>query len=110
MQVVNAFQAWLSKFCQEERPINTIAGEELDGFICNYIMMKKKKNGEDFEPDSLTSMHRGILRYVYILLYLILKHVQLKNIFDIWRVHVEMPDIPSEINIIKLDTVFSDLI
>ena len=60
--MVTSFQKWLSQICFEERAIESIAPDELDGFLSNYIVMKKKKDGSDYEPDTLTANHRGILR------------------------------------------------
>ena len=62
MQVVGAFQRYLSEHCLEERPIHTIDPEELDAFLSNYILNKKDSKGGEHQPDTLTSIHRAIVR------------------------------------------------
>ena len=37
---------------------------ELDNLIGKYILSIRKADGEEYEPDTLTSYHRGIERYL----------------------------------------------
>ena len=45
------------------RSIQSIAVDELDKILCKFFMTIKKKNGGDYEPDSLTTIQRGIQRH-----------------------------------------------
>lgn len=37
---------------------------QLDALIGKWVMNAKKEDGTEYEPDSLTSMHRGLDRYL----------------------------------------------
>ena len=37
--------------------------EELNTTLCNFYMNIKKTDGAEYEPDSLSTIHRGIARY-----------------------------------------------
>ena len=49
----------------EKRRIEDIGAEELDQFISNYLLTKKPKKGGQHQPDTLTSIHRAILRWLF---------------------------------------------
>ena len=55
---------WLKEFRNEERDIAQIPPQQLNIYIGGFLMLLKKADGSDYEPDSLTSFHRGIDRYL----------------------------------------------
>ena len=66
MKLSIAFREWLAGL-NENRQILSLLPSELDTYIGTYIKLVKKStpNGlEDYEPDSLTSIHRAIDRYL----------------------------------------------
>ena len=48
----------------EIRKAHEIAFGELDTHIANFIISIKKEDGKNYEPDTLTSYHRSIDRYL----------------------------------------------
>ncbi|KAK3728340.1 hypothetical protein QZH41_002174 [Actinostola sp. cb2023] len=55
------------KFCSsnnENREIEEIPAVEMNVLLCRFFMNVKKKNGGEYEPSSLTSIHRSIQRYL----------------------------------------------
>ncbi|KAK3755461.1 hypothetical protein QZH41_020515 [Actinostola sp. cb2023] len=48
----------------ENREIEEIPAVEMNVLLCRFFMNVKKKNGGEYEPSSLTSMHRSIQRYL----------------------------------------------
>ena len=48
----------------EERKIDEIPLEELDKLLCHFFIQVKKTNGEDYEPDTLTSFQRSFDRHL----------------------------------------------
>ena len=59
----NSFKNYLNSI-NETRDIISLPPPELNIFIGNYFMHAKRKDGRDFEPDSLSTMHRGLARYL----------------------------------------------
>ena len=47
------FQSWLATSKFELRPMEYLDPDELNQYICLYLMSIKKLNGEQFEPSSL---------------------------------------------------------
>ena len=63
--VMRQFTNWLEMPPRKEtREINTIQADELDNYIGSFLLSIRKANGEQYEPDTLTSYHRGIDRYL----------------------------------------------
>ena len=48
----------------ETREINTMQTEELDNYIGLFLLSIRKADGEQYEPDTLTSYHRCIDGYL----------------------------------------------
>lgn len=64
IQVMNSFSTWLSDKQNGSRNIEEIDGVTLNNYIGNYLLGLRKKDGSFYEPDTLTSYHRGIERYL----------------------------------------------
>lgn len=63
--VKNQFKLWLQQGPRfESREINTIEPYELDNYIGSFLLSIRKANGSEYEPDTLTSYHRGIERFL----------------------------------------------
>ncbi|XP_076355125.1 uncharacterized protein LOC143249340 [Tachypleus tridentatus] len=60
LQLVSAF---LSKI-GELRPLEKIPPEELDSALSSFIVNVKKRNGDDYEPDSLRGLLSSVDRYL----------------------------------------------
>ena len=59
------FIEWLKEYPRSEtRPVQTLEPEILDNYIGQYLLSVKRKDGTDYEPDTLTSIHRSIDRYL----------------------------------------------
>ena len=62
-QCIKRFQEWMSGPPRlETRALNDISPAQMDRYIGGWLMEIKKPDGSDYEPDSLTSMHRSINR------------------------------------------------
>ena len=56
----------LKRFCQsinEERDFPDISPDELDRILSKFFMTIKKKNGDPYEPGSLSTIQRGIQKH-----------------------------------------------
>ena len=49
----------------ETKDINMTQADELDNYIGLCLLSIRKADGEQYEPDTLTSYHRAIDRYLY---------------------------------------------
>ena len=59
------FTQWLKDHPRSEtRPVHTLEPEILDNYVGQYLLSVKRKDGTDYEPDTLTSIHRSIDRYL----------------------------------------------
>ena len=65
-QCVRQFREFLTESPRREtRDIGEIPAKELNALIGEFLIdLKKKTDGSDYKPDSLTSFHRGIVRYL----------------------------------------------
>ena len=57
----------LKRFMQatnDTRQPEIINPEELNIILCNFFMNVKRNDEKEFEPDSLSTIHRGISRYL----------------------------------------------
>ncbi|XP_062619802.1 uncharacterized protein KIAA1958 homolog [Saccostrea cucullata] len=62
---VKQFTTWLQLSPRNEtREINRIPTSELDNFIGSFLLSIWKADGSEYEPDTLTSYHRSIDRYL----------------------------------------------
>ena len=57
------------KFIQEQthsekRRLTEIPPAELDNYLCHFILKIRKKDGEEYEPDSLSSFRNSIERHL----------------------------------------------
>lgn len=60
---MNRFRDFLStRGCDLEPEL--IAHKDLDLYISRFLLSLRKKDGQMYEPDSLTSFHRAIARYL----------------------------------------------
>ena len=60
---VKRFRQWLMQPPRnEKRQLIDIPPGVMDRYVGGYLMEVKKVNDEDYEPDSLTSIHRGLNR------------------------------------------------
>ncbi|XP_076358316.1 uncharacterized protein LOC143250962 isoform X3 [Tachypleus tridentatus] len=60
LQLVNSF---LSKV-GEQRPLEKIPPKELDSVLASFIVNVKKRNGDEYEPDSLRGLLSSVDRYL----------------------------------------------
>ncbi|XP_076341475.1 uncharacterized protein KIAA1958-like [Tachypleus tridentatus] len=60
LQLLSAF---LSK-AGEHRPLETIPPQELDTVLSSFIINVKKRNGDEYEPDSLRGLLSSVDRYL----------------------------------------------
>ena len=64
-QCVRRFREFLVESLRREtRDIGDILAKELNVLIGEFLIDLKKTDGSEYEPDSLTSFHRGIARYL----------------------------------------------
>ena len=49
---------------QENRNIEDIPETELNAYMCRFFMDIKKKDGDQYEPSTLTYFHRSLQRYL----------------------------------------------
>ena len=49
-------------FFFQVRDVLSIPAEDLDTHLCDFLRTLKKADGTEYEPDTLTSYHRGIDR------------------------------------------------
>ena len=62
---MNVFRSWCQCRHLEYVSIETMAPEELDKVLSKfYAEVKNKKDGDDYEPESLKIMHSAIERYL----------------------------------------------
>ena len=59
----NAFRRYLDSV-DEQRDILTLAPDILNNLLGSFFIHGTKKDGSVFEPDSLSTIHRGIQRYL----------------------------------------------
>lgn len=61
---VKRFQDFVESEGFKEKNLEEFDTTQLDALIGNWLMTAKKDNGDNYEPDTLTSMHRCIDRYL----------------------------------------------
>jgi hypothetical protein len=49
----------------ETRDVLSFPQVELDGLLCRFIIEVRKLNGDNFEPDSLSTIHKNLQRYLF---------------------------------------------
>ena len=62
-QWIHLYRLWAENK-QEVQEIETLSPVELDAILQHFYAEVKKKNGDDYEPNSLCSMQAGIDRYL----------------------------------------------
>ena len=60
---LNIFQRW-AKTVNETRTIDKIPPTELNNLLTHFVVKIRKQNGEEFEPDTLTSFFRSFDRFL----------------------------------------------
>ena len=60
---VNIFKTFILNL-NETRELEQIPVKELDKLLCKFFMTIKRKDGNNYEPDTLTSIQRSIQRYL----------------------------------------------
>ena len=60
---LNTFQR-LAKTVNETRTIEKIPRTELNNLLTHFVVKIRKQNGEEFEPDALTSFFRSLDRFL----------------------------------------------
>ena len=60
---LNVFQRFLNE-CGERRQLTEIPPAELDSLLCNFYITAKKKDDNEYEPDTMSSFSRSIQRYL----------------------------------------------
>lgn len=61
-QIVRKFTEWLENEYQDRTPLNEMDQHKMNNCVSNYLLEVKKLDGTDYEPDTLTGIHRGIER------------------------------------------------
>ena len=63
--VMNSFNKFASQTLRKENvQIELLNQTELDNLIGKFLLSIQKAEGGEYEPDTLTSYHRGIERYL----------------------------------------------
>ncbi|XP_067032687.1 uncharacterized protein [Acropora muricata] len=57
---LNVFYRW-AKTVDETRTLENISEQELDKLLAHFVLNARKQNGDEYEPDTLTSMLRSLL-------------------------------------------------
>ena len=52
---LNIFYRW-AKTVNETRTLENISEQELDKLLAHFVLNARKQNGDEYEPDTLTSM------------------------------------------------------
>ena len=63
MYDLNVWNRYLDTI-NESRQIENIPPDELNVLLCHFFMDIKKKDGKQYEPTSLTSLHRSLQRHL----------------------------------------------
>ena len=58
---LNVFYRW-AKTVNETRTLENISEQELDKLLAHFVLNARKQNGDEYEPDTLTSMLRSFDR------------------------------------------------
>ena len=61
---MNVFQSWAKSRHRENASIETMPPEELDTVLTKFYTEVKKKDGDDYEPESLKTMQSAIERHL----------------------------------------------
>ena len=61
-QAMKKFTQFLAAQKKETRPIQNIPSSQLDTVLGSWIRVVVKEDGSNYEPDSLTALHRGVDR------------------------------------------------
>ena len=59
---LNVFYRW-AKSVNEARTLENISEQELDKLLAHFVLNARKQNGDEYEPDTLTSMLRSFDRF-----------------------------------------------
>ena len=59
---LNVWYKWCATV-SEHRKVEDIPPKELNRLLSHFFVSVKKRNGKEYEPNSLTSFHRSIDRY-----------------------------------------------
>ena len=60
---LNVWNKWCATV-NEHRKVEDIPAKELNRLLSHFFVSLKKKNGEDYEPNSLTAFQRSIDRHL----------------------------------------------
>ena len=60
---LNVWNKWCATV-NEHRKVEDIPAKELNRLLSHFIVSLKKKNGEDYEPNSMTAFQRSIDRHL----------------------------------------------
>ena len=63
LQVMNRFRKWLADSHEEVQLPENMEPPQLNRYIGLFLLSLKRLDGNDMEPDSITSYHRAIDRY-----------------------------------------------
>ena len=63
-QCVSRFRNWLRDTHEITTQLEFIPADDLDTYLGAWLLAIRKQDGSDYEPDSLTSFHRGIARFL----------------------------------------------
>ena len=61
---MNTLQCYLKSVSPEEVQIEQLPPEELDHLLSKFFIDVRKLNGEEYEPSTLTGVHRSVQRYL----------------------------------------------
>ena len=60
---LNVFYKW-AKSINENRNIDEIPASDLDNILAHFVIKIRKQNGDEYEPDTLTSFFRSFDRFL----------------------------------------------
>ncbi|XP_070546059.1 uncharacterized protein KIAA1958-like [Ptychodera flava] len=61
---VAVFEEWKTAMTTERRPLTEIPPSDLDPLLAKFFLGIRKKNGDDYEPDSISSYQKSIERWL----------------------------------------------
>ena len=62
LKVISKFEEFMAVHYLDGRQCYTLEPSVLNNYICNYLLQARRQDGSDYEPDTLTSIHRALDR------------------------------------------------
>ena len=62
LQIVRKFEEFMAVTYIDPRRVHDLEPTVLNNYLSNYLLVARRNDGMEFEPDTLTSIHRGLDR------------------------------------------------